>query len=287
MSCKSRHPLCRLCGRTQIAESWDKLLAKKPRTIYYGHAKTAELRCSLFRKPETAESAVYERVKKIMFNDWNSSGSALRNDLEMNKMMQYSMTELSFKGKEPSASYAQADINAIIRHDEKEWDISGFYAGNGIYKVRFLPEFTGKYEYKISGEINADGSFIVGSHDEKHHGIVRAEKMQLRFSDGTLCTPFGTTVYTMMHQNDDLIEETLRSLENSPFDKIRLCFFPKDYDYNKNEPEFFPFERTADGWNVHRPDYRLWDRFEKYLVIYHHNVVFSIMDTILSPSAVL
>ena len=51
---------------TQIADSWDKLLAKKPRTVYYGHAKTAELRHSLFRKPETSESAVYELVKKIM-----------------------------------------------------------------------------------------------------------------------------------------------------------------------------------------------------------------------------
>ena len=51
---------------TQIAESWDKLLARKPRTVYYGHAKTAELRRSLFRKPETSESAVYELVKKIM-----------------------------------------------------------------------------------------------------------------------------------------------------------------------------------------------------------------------------
>ena len=29
---------------TAIAESWDKLLARKPRTVYYGHAKTAVLR---------------------------------------------------------------------------------------------------------------------------------------------------------------------------------------------------------------------------------------------------
>lgn len=183
----------------------------------------------------------------------------------MNDMMQYSMTELSFEGKEPAFSQAQADIRAVIIHGEKEWDIDGFYAGNGIYKVRFLPEYAGKYEYKITGEISAEGSFIAEPHDEKHHGIVRAEDMHLRFADGTLCTPFGTTVYAMMHQKDELIEETLRSLETSPFDKIRLCVFPKDYDYNKNDPEYYPFERTADGWNVHRPDHRFWDRFEKYL----------------------
>ena len=175
------------------------------------------------------------------------------------------MTEFVFHGDEPAGSLAQTGLKAVFSHEKKTWEIKGFYAGNGIYKIRFLPEYPGKYSYRTMGEISTEGEFTAVPADKDHHGIVRAEKNHLRFSDGKLCMPFGTTVYAMMHQNEDIIEETFESLKRSPFNKIRLCVFPKDYDYNKNEPEFFPFEKTPDGWNVHRPDHRFWDRFEKYL----------------------
>ena len=179
--------------------------------------------------------------------------------------MQYQMTELTFKGNEPEGSRSQADIKAVFTHENITYEADGFYAGNGIYKVRFLPEYAGEYHYKVTGAVNAEGDISIEPHDGAHHGIVRAEGTHLRFADGTLCTPFGTTVYAMLHQPDELVEETLESLEKSPFDKIRLCVFPKDYDYNRNDPEFYPFERIENGWNAHRPDFRFWDRFEGYL----------------------
>ncbi|MBR4224279.1 MAG: DUF5060 domain-containing protein, partial [Oscillospiraceae bacterium] len=175
------------------------------------------------------------------------------------------MTELVFHGDAPKGSYAQADIRVVFTHDGSSTETDGFYAGDGVYKVRFLPEHSGEYEYVVTGEISASGSFIAEPHDDAHHGIVRAEGTHLRYTDGTLCVPFGTTVYALLHQPDELIEETLESLRRSPFDKIRLCVFPKDYDYNKNDPDYYPFERTADGWDVHRPDFRFWDRAERYL----------------------
>lgn len=38
---------------------------------------------------------------------------------------------------------------------------------------------------------------------------------------------------------------TLDTLKQSPFNKLRMCVFPKSYEYNHNEPEFYPFPRPA------------------------------------------
>lgn len=51
---------------TQIAASWDKLLALKPRRIYYSHAAPAEIGRMLFGRPAAADSDIYALVKKMM-----------------------------------------------------------------------------------------------------------------------------------------------------------------------------------------------------------------------------
>lgn len=51
---------------TTIGDSWEKLLKRKPRTVYYGHAKTAELRRNLFGKTVIPEHPVYAEVRQIM-----------------------------------------------------------------------------------------------------------------------------------------------------------------------------------------------------------------------------
>ena len=50
---------------TKIAESWEKLLELKPRTVYYGHARTEVIRHSLFGRTDNSGDSVYELVKKI------------------------------------------------------------------------------------------------------------------------------------------------------------------------------------------------------------------------------
>ena len=45
-------------------------------------------------------------------------------------------------------------------------------------------------------------------------------------------------------QSDELIEQTLETLKNGAFNKIRFCVFPKHYDYNLGEPRSYPYEGT-------------------------------------------
>ena len=97
--------------------------------------------------------------------------------------------------------------------------------------------------------------------------MVKAVGTQFEYEDGTVFYPFGTTVYALAHQEESLIEETLESLAHSPFNKVRMCVFPKHYQYNNNEPRFYPFEKRADGsWDVERICDDFWDHLEKVIM---------------------
>ncbi|MFC5467314.1 DUF4038 domain-containing protein [Cohnella suwonensis] len=67
------------------------------------------------------------------------------------------------------------------------------------------------------------------------------------YEDGTPYFPFGTTCYVWNHQEEELAVQTLRTLKNAPFNKMRMCVFPKHYDYNHNEPVYHPFEGTSNN----------------------------------------
>ena len=96
------------------------------------------------------------------------------------------------------------------------------------------------------------------------HGPVRVRnRFHFGYADGTPYYPFGTTCYAWAHQGDELESLTLGTLAEAPFTKMRMCVFPKDYTYNKNEPEYYPFQRTAGGANdFTRFDPAFWRHFE-------------------------
>ena len=138
-----------------------------------------------------------------------------------------------------------------------------FYDGGGVYKARYLPERTGVCRWKTVGALSMSGQEECMPAEHGRHGRVKAVGTHFEYADGTYYYPFGTTVYALAHQSDELVRKTLSSLKNSPFNKVRFCVFPKHYDFNHNEPPFFAFERDVDGkWDVSKPCYAFWHRFE-------------------------
>ena len=57
----------------------------------------------------------------------------------------------------------------------------------------------------------------------------------------------GTTAYVWNLQGEALEQQTLKTLADAPFTKIRMCVFPKHYRYNQNEPELYPFRLLKQG----------------------------------------
>ena len=204
---------------------------------------------------------------------------------------QYEVTEFRFSGAEPAGSQVEVDLCGSFRLGEIQITVPGFYAGNGEYRLRFLPEQTGDWSYEISSEalgLNEKGSLSVEAADPGRHGPVRPKGTAMYHADGTWCPTFGTTVYALANQSEALISETLESLAASPFNKLRTCVFPKHYVYNANNPQYYAFERkpgreekgfSAEGlpvtpvvqeaaddyWDTTHPCFAFWDHFEGVL----------------------
>jgi len=204
---------------------------------------------------------------------------------------QYEMAEIAFKADAPQGSEAQVDLTAVFEKDGRQWHVRGFYAGDGVYKVRFLPELAGEYTYEISGSVldgQIAGTLKVEAPNSGCHGPVRADSIHLRYADGIWFNSFGTTIYALVHQSDALMEETFDTLAHAPFNKVRMCVFPKHYNYNHNNPKYYAFARSAAGegltfdaeegsqvggmsmvsdttvnnWDVHHPCFAFWDALE-------------------------
>lgn len=155
----------------------------------------------------------------------------------------YEVSAKGFFDKNPFVDY---NIKGIFKGEHETVEADGFYDGDGIYKVRFMPSFEGEYSFELSGNFSEEkitGEFTVISPGEGNHGPVRvANTYHFAYEDGTPYYSVGTTCYAWTHQPLELQEKTLKTLRKGYFNKIRFCVFPKHYDFNLKDPITFPYQ---------------------------------------------
>ena len=78
--------------------------------------------------------------------------------------------------------------------------MDGFYDGEGVYKVRYMPYFVELYTIEVTGSaIDGEvltGKFQVTPASEENHGPIRvANTSHFAYEDGTAYYSIGTTCY--------------------------------------------------------------------------------------------
>lgn len=162
--------------------------------------------------------------------------------------------ELALDGPREGNPYLDVPLSARFVNGDQTVQVAGFYDGEGVYRVRFMPDRLGQWTYRTesrAAELDGrTGRLSCTPASAGNHGPVRVRgTFHFAHADGTPYRQIGTTSYAWIHQTAELQEETLKTLAVSPFNKIRMCVFPKDYVYNQNEPELYPFVRSDDGVN--------------------------------------
>lgn len=168
----------------------------------------------------------------------------------MTNTERWGIFELTLAADESGNPYLETELTATFSQGHRRITVEGFYDGDGTYKVRFMPDATGEWHYETSSNIksldSAEGDFSCIEATAGNHGPVRVDQdTRFAYEDGTPYVPVGTTCYVWNHQGDELEQQTLKTLESAPFNKMRMCVFPKHYDFNQNEPEYYPFEGKA------------------------------------------
>jgi hypothetical protein len=178
---------------------------------------------------------------------------------------QWGIFEVELPGPVEGNPFVEVQLSASFQPSklkdsslDKPITVHGFYDGDGIYRVRFMPNAPGTWEYIThSNRTELDGkqgAFTVVAAASGNHGPVHVNNTyHFAYADGTPFFPFGTTCYAWIHQTEELQRQTLATLAQNPFNKVRMCLFPKWYDHNHREPALYPYVGTPPNqWDFTR-----------------------------------
>jgi hypothetical protein len=198
--------------------------------------------------------------------------------------------ELSLQAQTSGNPFSDVSLEATFRQADRQIRVDGFYDGGGQYKLRFMPDREGTWQYETRSNLAAlngqAGELVCTAPAKANHGPVRvAETTHFAYEDGTPYIPVGTTCYVWNLQGDALEEETLKTLDRAPFNKMRMSVFPKRYSFNNNEPPSYPFPgEVTKPWDPSKlysaettepPDY--WD-FSQFNPVYFQHLEKRILD---------
>ncbi len=171
---------------------------------------------------------------------------------------QWGVFEVALEGPADGNPFLDVELSARFSRGGEAVEVAGFYDGGGTYRVRFMPDAPGRWSYETQSNrpelTGRRGSFECVPPSRGNRGPVRVrDTHHFAYADGTPYYQVGTTCYAWIHQGEELEAQTLETLAAAPFNKLRMCVFPKDYLYNKNEPPRYPFARgEGGGWDFTR-----------------------------------
>lgn len=173
----------------------------------------------------------------------------MRNDAEVE---QWGVFEATLEGEPRSNPFRDLTLSVSFLHGHRSFRAEGFYDGNGKWCIRCMPDAVGEWSWSTRSDLPSldgrKGTFrCVGPGPANHGPVQPTNTWHFCYADGTPYLPFGTTCYAWTHQGNALEEQTLQTLRASPFNKVRMCLFPKDYLFNANEPEHHPFDESLAG----------------------------------------
>ncbi len=178
----------------------------------------------------------------------------------MTTVEQWGVFEARFEGPRDGNPFQEVALSAVFSTGHRTQRVTGFYDGDAVYVVRFMPDSEGAWTFRTASNAAAldqrEGAFECVAPSARNHGPVGVEKYHhFRYADGQFYSCIGTTYYAWIHQGEALARQTLDSLKNAPFNKVRMTVFPKSYVYNEHDdPERFPFPLLKKGgstWDGH------------------------------------
>ncbi|MEN8204232.1 MAG: DUF5060 domain-containing protein [Bacteroidota bacterium] len=189
--------------------------------------------------------------------------------IEEPKVEQWGVFELVMDGPSDGNPFLETELSAVFSSGEKSIKVPGFYDGEGIYRIRFSPSSQGGWTWQTSSNIvelsGKKGTFSCLPPGNNNHGPVEiVNTFCLQYADGTPYYAVGTTAYQWTSVAQKIQAKTLATLANAPFNKIRMCVFPKRYQFgNDTEPWVHPFEGKDKVRDFSKPNYAFFQNFDQ------------------------
>ncbi len=198
-----------------------------------------------------------------------ASGNLSAKNLTVEK---WGVFNIELKGPEVGNPFTDVQLTVVFTNKKQTVQVSGFYNGNGNYIVRFSPDKEGSWSYRTTSnteELNEKtGSFVCVKPSKGNHGPVQiTDGYYFKHADGANHFSVGTTCYQWISMTQELQEQTMKTLSEAPFNKLRMCLFPKWYIYNQIEPAAFAYEHKSDTtFDFTKFNPAFWNNVEKRVI---------------------
>ena len=101
------------------------------------------------------------KIRSILFSVLLLASFSLYAQVKVEK---WSVFELTLKGPIDGNPFTDAKLSADFINENDTIVVQGFYDGEGIYKIRFMPQKEGKWTYITTSNVkkldNKKGSFV-------------------------------------------------------------------------------------------------------------------------------
>jgi hypothetical protein len=171
---------------------------------------------------------------------------------------QWDVFEVQLAGPADGNPFAEVRLTARFSDGAQTIEVDGFYDGDGVYRVRFMPPHAGRWTWVTQSNrwplTNKQGEFTATPPQASNHGPVGVRNgYHFGYADGTPYKPVGTTMYSWAHRGDTLEAQTLKTLAAAPFNKVRMLVLPQTHGIDKQPPEHWPYLGTPPrNWDTTR-----------------------------------
>jgi len=168
------------------------------------------------------------------------------------KIHRWDAIELTHQGPKTGNPFVEVSVTGTFRRKNCAINVEGFYDGDGSYKIRFMPDEPGEWTWTTASNAPSlhgkSGAFQCIPPEADNRGPVSVrDGYHFAYADSTPYVECGTTCYAWAFQAESTQRQTIETLASSPFNKLRMCLFPKWYQHNRKEPPMYPFPRTGDS----------------------------------------
>ena len=123
---------------------------------------------------------------------------------EKSQIELWGVYDLVLEGTQEGNPFVDISLKVQFHFKHRTIEVDGFYDGDGIYRIRFMPDTQGEWTCttrsncaELDGKITA---FECVAPTQGNHGPVRvAHTYHFAYEDGNPYRPVGTTCYNWTH----------------------------------------------------------------------------------------
>lgn len=201
--------------------------------------------------------------------DSHAAEPAARAPAPPQQVEQWGVFELTLPGPSEGNPFTDVRFGARFSDGTQSFEVEGFYDGDGLYRVRFMPNRPGRWQWHTHSNrwplTGKSGSFAATAPGPGNHGPVGVRNTyHFAYADGTPFRPIGTTMYSWAHRGERLESLSLQALAGAPFNKVRMLVYPQSAGADRHPPEHFPFAGTPPRqWDLTRFNPAFWRHLER------------------------